>query len=244
MPVSRRLISLSAVAVMAMALPMRAVAQAPPPAPADEVAKSAVFTYATALRSAVLVGGQKLAQQASTVVPELVLAPSEQPTVRGVKLDGWGFFFDVQIPEISNVTMMVWDMYYNQLHRTRGAAPPPDASGPAQPVSDRPTVSATGPVEPDPMVNELATQGGRDRAYSNFVRGALVDALLDSSAVLPLGPTDRLTIAASGIDQPGSNPLYQERKLMLTIKGSDLQDLRQGRITREEAKARVVEGRF
>jgi hypothetical protein len=31
---------------------------------------------------------------------------------------------------------------------------------------------------------------------------------------------------------------------MLTIKGSDLQDLRQGRITREEARARVVEGRF
>ncbi|HVW04317.1 MAG TPA: hypothetical protein VHB78_04875 [Vicinamibacterales bacterium] len=238
---SRRVLSLSALAAV-LALPLRAAAQTPPPvSAADEAAKSAVFTYATALRGAVLVGGQKLAQQASTVVPELVLAPSEQPTVRGVKLDGWGFFFDVQIPEIWNSTMMLWDML-NQSRHAR--ATPPGASGPAQPVSDRPTVSATGPVEPDPMANELATQGGRDRLYSNYVREALIDALLDSSAVLPLGPTDRLTIAASGIDQPGSNPLYQERKLMLTIKGSDLQDLRQGRITREEARARVVEGRF
>jgi hypothetical protein len=229
---------------MAMALPMRAAAQTPPPpSAADDTAKSAVFVFASALRGAVLLGGQKLAQQASTVVPELVLAPSEQPTVRGVKLDGWGFFFDVQIPEIWNSTMMVWDMY-NQLRRTRGEAPPQGASGPAQPVSERPTVAAAGPVEPDPMTSELATQGGRDRAYSSYVRGALIDALLDSSAVLPLGPTDRLTIAASGIDQPGSNPLYQERKLILTIKASDLQDLRQGRITREEAKARVSEGRF
>jgi hypothetical protein len=234
-------LSLSALAAV-LALPLRAAAQTPPPvSAADEAAKSAVFTYATALRGAVLVGGQKLAQQASTVVPELVLAPSEQPTVRGVKLDGWGFFFDVQIPEIWNSTMMLWDML-NQSRHAR--ATPPGGSGPAQPVSDRPTVSATGPVEPDPMANELATQGGRDRLYSNYVREALIDALLDSSAVLPLGPTDRLTIAASGIDQPGSNPLYQERKLMLTIKGSDLQDLRQGRITREEARARVVEGRF
>lgn len=238
---SRRVLSLSALAAV-LALPLRAAAQTPPPvSAADEAAKSAVFTYATALRGAVLVGGQKLAQQASTVVPELVLAPSEQPTVRGVKLDGWGFFFDVQIPEIWNSTMMLWDML-NQSRHAR--ATPPGGSGPAQPVSDRPTVSATGPVEPDPMANELATQGGRDRLYSNYVREALIDALLDSSAVLPLGPTDRLTIAASGIDQPGSNPLYQERKLMLTIKGSDLQDLRQGRITREEARARVVEGRF
>ncbi len=222
---------------------MHAAAQAPPSvAVADDAAKSAVFTYSTALRGAVLLGGQKLAQQAATVVPELVLAPSEQPTVRGVKLDGWGFFFDVQIPEIWNSTMMLWDML-NQSRHTR-AVPPPGTSGPAQPVSDRPTVSATGPVEPDPMANELASQGGRDRLYSNYVREALIDALLDSSAVLPLGPSDRLTIAASGIDQPGSNPLYQERKLMLTIKGSDLQDLRQGRITREEAKARVLEGRF
>jgi hypothetical protein len=233
-------LSFSAV-VAVLALPLRAAAQTPPVTPVDDAAKSAVFTYATALRGAVLVGGQKLAQQASTVVPELVLAPSEQPTVRGVKLDGWGFFFDVQIPEIWNSTMMLWDML-NQSRHAR--ATPPGTSGPAQPVSERPTVSAAGPVEPDPMANELATQGGRDRLYSNYVREALIDALLDSSVVLPLGPTDRLTIAASGIDQPGSNPLYQERKLMLTIKGSDLQELRQGHITREQAKARVVEGRF
>jgi hypothetical protein len=176
------------------------------------------------------------------VVPQIELATSEQPIVRGVKLDGWGFFFDVQAPDIQS-TMMVWDMV-NQSRRNRPATSPvPARDGSAQPVSDR--VMASGAtVEPDPMVNDLATPGGADRAYSSFVREALIDALLDSSGVLPLGPGDHLTVAASGIDQPGSNPLYRSRKLMLTIKGSDLLDLRQGRINRDQAKDRIVEQRF
>jgi hypothetical protein len=196
-----------------------------------------------ALRSAVVLGGQKLAQQAAAIVPDGILAFAEQPIVRGVKLDGWGYFFDVQAPNIQS-TIMALDMM-NQSRRSRQAPPVPSANPDVQPVGGRAVVSATGvTVEPDPMADDLAAPGGPDRAYSKYVREALIDALLDSSAMLPLAPDDHLTIAAQGIDQPGSNPLYQTRKLMLTIKGSDLQDMRQGRITREQAKARIAEGRF
>src|SRR4029079_1868628 len=145
--------------------------------------------------------------------------------------DGWGYFFDVQAPNIQG-TIMVLDMY-NQSRRGRPGGSQPGGNSDVQPVGGRPVVTA----EPDPMADDLAAPGGPDRAYSKFVREALIDALLDSSAMLPLAPDDHLTIAAQGIDQPGSNPLYQTRKLMLTIKGSDLQDMRQGRITREQAKA-------
>ena len=73
-----------------------------------------------------------------------------------------------------------------------------------------------------------------------------MDALLDSSAVLiDLGPDESLTVAASGIDQPNANPLYRgtEDKLLLTIKASDLLELRQGRITRDQARQRVTQER-
>jgi len=249
-PVSRRVLSLSTAAVLLTAVPAWAaqsgqLASGPTPvspSATDGPARSATFTYEMVLRGVVVLGGQKLAQQAATIVPGGILAFSEQPIVRGVKLDGWGYFFDVQAPNIES-TIMALDMM-NQSRRGRPGAPQPSANPDVQAVGGRAIVSATGVVEPDPMAEDLTAPGGPDRAYSKYVREALIDALLDSSAMLPLGADDHLTIAAQGIDQPGSNPLYQSRKLMLTIKGSDLQDMRQGRITRDQAKARISEGRF
>jgi hypothetical protein len=236
---SRRVFRLTTAALLVVSA--RAGAQTPPPSAADTAARSSTFTYEMALRSAVVLGGQKLAQQASTLVPDGILAFAEQPIVRGIKLEGWGYFFDVQAPNIQS-TIMALDMM-NQSRRLRQA--PVAAGGPdVQAVAGRAVVSASGTVEPDPMGDDLAAPGGPDRAYSKYVREALIDALLDSSAMLPLLPEEHVTIAAQGIEQPGANPLYQTRKLTLTIKGSDLQDMRQGRITRDQAKARITEGRF
>jgi len=223
--VFRRVCGLGAAALFVTVLPAGA-AQGPPMNP-DAPARAFASTFEVVLRAAVISGGQKLAKQASAVVPEAVLAVTEQPIVRGVKLDGWGFFFDVQAPNVQT-TVMVLNMVDQQARRSR----PVSSEGP------------TGPVDADPMARGLAAPGGADRAYSSFVRESLIDAILDSSAVLPLGPDDHLTIAASGIDQPGANLLYQSRKLMLTIKGSDLQEFRQGKLTRDDARARIVEGRF
>ncbi|MEO8482115.1 MAG: hypothetical protein ABI634_07900 [Acidobacteriota bacterium] len=237
--VSRRVFTLTTATLLVATLPAWA-GQAGPTAP-DNAARSSTFTYEMALRGAVVLGGQKLAQQAATIVPDGILAFAEQPIVRGVKLDGWGYFFDVQAPNIQS-TIMALDMM-NQSRRGRPNLPVPSGNPDVQPVTGRAVVSATGTVEADPN-DDITVPGGTDRAYSKYVREALIDALLDSSAMLQLAADDHLTIAAQGIDQPGSNPLYQSRKLMITIKGSDLQDMRQGRITRDQAKARIVEGRF
>jgi hypothetical protein len=214
------------------------------PVTAENPAKTRVFAYETALRSAVEIGGQKLASQAAMVVPQVVLAAAEQPIVRGFVVGGYGFLFDVQAPDIQS-TILVWDMV-NQTSRSRAAraveAPPLPVDPSAQPVADR--VTATAAVAPDPMAAPAPVSFNPTMAYSNNVREALIDAMLDSSAVLQIAPEEHLMIAASGIDQPNSNPLYRARKLYLTIKGSDLQDLRQGRITRDQAKVRIVEERF
>ena len=204
------------------------------PEPPDEIIRS-TFLYEMALRSAVSLGGQKLAQEARAVVPEVMLT-TEQPIVRGVPLPGYGFVFDVQAPNIQS-TLLVWEM----LRSTR-PSPSQGSRQQAQQVAQGRT-AATSLIEPDPLAGPPASFDAT-AAYTAYVREALIDALLDSSSVLPLGSDQRLTIVASGIEEAAANPLYRSRKLIITIKGSDLQEFRQGRLTREQARERIEEGRF
>jgi hypothetical protein len=54
-----------------------------------------------------------------------------------------------------------------------------------------------------------------------------------------------LVIVAGGMTGGPINPLSpDERKLVLRMKGADLIALRQGRITRDEAKQRILESRY
>ena len=211
--------------------------------PAENPAKSQAFLFERALRSAIEVGGQRLAQQALVIVPDLTLMASEPAVVRGVKLTGYGFMFDVQAPNITS-TLMVWDMMRQQRPATPEGRP---GQVDARQIASEGRVAATGPVAPDPMVTSpAAAPFDANRAYTNHIREALIDAVLDSSTVLQLAPDEKLTVVASGIDQPNSNPLYRasEGKLVLTIKASDLIEFRQGRLTREQAKERITQERF
>lgn len=227
---SRHAFALSAIVVLLA--PAAGQAQTAQPQ-ADDPAKTQVFMYEMALRSAVEVGGQKLAQQALVMVPGVPLAASEQPIVRGVKVAATGvYLFDVLAPDIKNL-IVLWDM-------VKEIQPDLAPRGPIQSVAGRPAALG-GTVTADPMDAAAATPFNPDRAYTAYVREALIDAMLDSSAVLPITATETLTIVASGMD---TNPLYRSRKLVLTIKGSDLVELRQGRLTREQAKERIVEARF
>jgi hypothetical protein len=207
------------------------------PQPSHEDTSRATYVYEMALKNAVTLGGQQLAEQTRTMVPEVVLT-TEPPIVRGHRLPDYGFLFDVQAPDIQH-TMRVLDM----LLETRPVQPEPRAAA-AQPVSQGRT-AATGLIEADPMLAPpgIISVAAATTAYTSYVRQNLIDAMLDSSSVLPLGTADRLTIVASGVEQPNANPLYRPRKLMITITGADLQDFRQGRISREEAKARILESR-
>lgn len=228
MTVTRHVLAVSAVAAILVG-PVPVSAQTALPA-TDDAARSQAFVFERALRGAVELGGQLLAKQALALVPELALS-TEEAIVRGVRLTGYGFYFDVQVPGIDS-TVMVWDM----VARQRAARPASNASRP---------VSATGTMSAEPLAGAAPTFDP-DREYTSNVRAALIDAILDTSGVLTLAPGERLTVVVSGIDRPEPNPLYRSnsRKAILTILGSDLLDLRQGRITRQEAKERIVEERF
>ena len=205
-----------------------------PTAPADQAIKSAVVLYEAVLKGAVTAGGQKLAQQTAISFLEVTLttAPS---IVRSLRLPGYGLLFDVQAPNIE-ASAMVIDM----LRTSREAVRP--APGPSMPVGQG-RVGATGLIEADPMTRSAAGFDA-NALYSANVREALIDAMLDGSAVLKLGEQEHLTISASGIDSSNANPLYRERKLILTITGADLNAFQQNRITRDQAKERIVEDRF
>jgi len=191
----------------------------------ENPARSQAFVFERALRSAVELGGQQLATRALVLVPELTLS-TEDAIVRGLRLNGYGFYFDVQAPSIQS-TVLLLDMA--AARQRRGVQ----------------SVSATGVVSAD-AVGPVPANFDPDREYTSYVRSALVDAMLDSSGVLSVIPGERLTVVVSGIEQPNPNPLYRSNssKLVLTITAEDLVAFRQGRLTREQAKERIVAERF
>ena len=237
--------------MLALATPVLAQQQVPSaPAPGtlpDDPVKPHVMLFEAALRQSIDSAGKLLAERAALVEPRLVLAPDRLADVRGIHVEDF-YYFDVLIPDLNPVAMRVVNMYRQQ---QAGIATPVNAPANATPEKVAAT-SAGKPIEPDPMNNDMKvatpTLANFDptRDYSAFSREAIMTALIDLSGVLPVKEQDRVIITASGFPITGGNPLYQpsNRKLVLTIKGSDLIELRQGKISRDEARARIKETRY
>ena len=235
--------------VLAIAAPVWAQAQPPsmpPPATIpDDPVKPQVILFESALRQSIDSAGRKLAELAAQVEPRLVLAPDRLADVRGIHVEPESlYYFDVLIPDLNPVAMRVVDMMRKNAPQI--ATP---VNVPANPTSDKVAATSAGKViEPDEMKVTGPTMATFDptRDYSAFSREAIMTALIDLSGVLPVKEQDRVIISASGFPTTGGNPLYQQsnRKLVLTIKGSDLIELRQGKISRDEARARIKETRY
>lgn len=238
---------------MALSLATPAMAQqAPPPLPdpatlPDDPVKPQVTLYEHALRQAVDSAGQQLAARAALVEPSLTLAPDRLTEVRGIHLENL-FYFDVLIPDLNAVAMSIVEMMRKNVPRI--ATP---VGVPAAAASERVSATGSGPtktiVEPDPMKSDGAptlANFNPTRDYSAYSREAIRNALIDLSGMLPIKDADKLTISASGFPTVGGNPLYPPptRKLVVTITGADLLEFRQGKISRDEAKARIKESRY
>ena len=79
-----------------------------------------------------------------------------------------------------------------------------------------------------------------DLAYEEHVREALIGAMLEWGALLPLGPDEWLTVAArdnQDVIMPGASP--DVVTIILRVKGSDLADRLAGRVPLEELRRRV-----
>ena len=87
-----------------------------------------------------------------------------------------------------------------------------------------------------------------NRAYTEAVTRALVDAMIDYSAPMQIGTDQWLTVAARDDEGRDSlappDPLEEVVTMIYRIKGSDLQEYRQGRIDRDEVRRRVQVSQF
>jgi hypothetical protein len=231
-----------------------------------------VRVFGDVLVSAARYGAELMGRRVQTVDPSVVLLSGTAPRAQGFVIDGHGVFFHVEIPKIDPV--VAWaltsrgrdeaaltaiaglkafaqqipdpaqrQMIVNNLlnierrflppglqrtANTSGFAPAPDAS--AQPAAV---------VRPRPIDNA-------DLEYEKLVTEQLVNAMLDYGHQLGLSADEWLTVGARGSEGnliPGM--VFDDTvTIMLRIKGSDLADFRGGRLTRDEARAKVVVREF
>jgi hypothetical protein len=232
--------------VMAAAGAAGAQTTTPIQLPAD--ARHQVQVFERSLVAALNRAAGDLAKRAREVAPEIQLYFEADPRVKGAILPtGEGIVFFVEVPGIEPMASRLWDIY------RRMSQPRPDPPGPLPRVSNtappappvRPGVVTPGLVDPDPSRTPVvAPMTDPEAEYSTFVHDALVDALLDNALALPIRDGQAVTLFVSNV-VASTNPLdAPERNLYLHLKGADLLALRQNRITRDEARTRILESRY
>lgn len=108
----------------------------------------------------------------------------------------------------------------------------------AQAVSST-SIAPAGPPAPLPDVQLLQDPS---QAYTQEVKAALIDAMVENSGPLGIGNDEWLTLAARDnvqIDRFTPGDPSEVSTIVLRIKGSDLAAFRAGRITLDEVRARV-----
>lgn len=207
-----------------------------------------------ALRGAV----QKFGQWVLQVAPSVYVTQAASPAVHGFPLPDGDLVFTVQQAELVGSQILTLQL------QQPGARPVPLARNPnATPgtVVSQGAGPGGGIVKADPMNGPAVaptpaaeegcarvTPGPIDpnQKYSECVKEALIDAMLDNSLMLPLKAGQTLQLVDIPIDSAVQNQVYtnQSRKLILSIQGEDLKAFHDGKITRDEAKQRIVEKRF
>lgn len=190
------------------------------------------------LKNAVRQGALEIAMRAQTTMPIGALFMGE-PKAKGFPLDGYGVVFHMEIPFIRPSAVVASQLL----------APPMPPTAGTQTVAGRGTAGTTrstgvvledpmarSPIVPDPFIADP------NRFYREAVRDKIVDAMLDYSRSLNVPATESLSVVARS-EEDGS--LYDDsRTLILRITGADLALFHEGKLTRAEAKKRVIESQF
>jgi hypothetical protein len=259
------------VGVLATAAVAVAAAQAQVPGPdrAEQFrARQRLSLMESVLERAVSNGADNLVRQVKTYLPDPPMFLGA-PKVRGFRLDGYGVFFDVEVPGLrppitwtlrymlddsrraaaSLAELKAWLVQLGPRERARGqemvtrleeqiGAARAARAGAASQVD---TSNLGAAPENEPRVEPRVIVDPSE-AYTTEVKSALVDAMIESSGTLNLSADEWLTVAAR--DNVPSDPLVPSDKtdfstIIFRIKGSDLAAFRAGRLTLEQARAKV-----
>ena len=217
------------------------------------------------LSRAVRLGAEQVNRRMQALDPTLTTITG-QARARGFVLEGYGIFFDVEVPTMS--ASAVWSMMTVQkdlqvaaslesLRRAIEAMPDGPKQQEAQQALQR-VVRQVGPIQqprsgPDPVAppaqtvvaaNATATApepiDDPDRQYTEAVKSALIDAMLDHSLSMDLSADEWLTVAARQSEGPlAPNQLYDLTTIVLRVKGSDLATYAADRTRRAEVRQKV-----
>lgn len=211
------------------------------------------------LTASVKSGAAQLNRRIQAIEPSLMVLSGEA-RARGFIIEGYGVFFDVEIPEVNQA--VVWTV--KTLNRDRatgtsiallrqlvGSVTDPGTRQQAeealqqveQQIGPAPTARQSGTItaaSTDATAVPAPDIGDPNEQYTEAVKHALIDAMLDYSASMKLGPDEWLTIAASdssGPLMPGQ--LDDTPTTVLRVKGSDLLAYQTGKMSRDEAVKKV-----
>jgi hypothetical protein len=215
------------------------------------------------LSGAVRSGAQQVANRIRSGNPNAMLFTG-QARARGFILEGYGIFFDVEIPAM--VESVVWSMVtlerdlvlasaLESLRRALSTLP----NGPERMQAELAfkQVQQLGPAPPQvgppqetaaqrrafPAVAEPAPSAPFDpqEAYTEAVKGALIDAMLEYSLPMDLQPDEWLTVAARASEGPlRPDQVSDLVTIVLRVNGSDLATYAAAdRTKRDELRSRV-----
>jgi hypothetical protein len=225
-------------------------AQVPKGAEAEQVRqRQRISLMEGVLERAVANGADNLLRQVKHVMPDVPMLTGA-PEVRGFRLDGYGVFFDVEVPALR--LPLTWTLRYvvdgNRL-AVNAALAQLRTMLLEQPAQERERLETLVrqmeernlPASPSGQVDPAVVRNPNE-AYTRAVKEALVDAMLESSGPLNLGPDEWLTVAAR--DNIPADPLVPGdstdlNTVIFKIKGSDLAAFRSGQITLAQARERV-----
>ena len=222
------------------------------------------------LETAVQLGAKRLIQQVQAVSPDMLIIAGAA-RARGFLLDGYGVFFDVDVPAMRR--SIAWsfrtldrpdrnlELAAQTIRRHLATMSDPGARREVEEALQR-IVRTMGPAEGRPAGlpggRVQATMSGGESAavvdeetasvlddpgvaYTNEVKAALIDAMLDyGGASIPVGEDEWLTVAARDSDSRlGVVDRYDVSTIVLRVRGADLAAFRAGRLTKEAAVERV-----
>jgi hypothetical protein len=252
------------VIVVLAALAIPTVAHAQRRSREDQRRRNEIIVMEGVLVQAVRLGAQEVSAEMEKFEPAGVTALNGTPRARGFVLDGYGVFFDVEIPNLNQ--SLVWSVMTVQRDRQVGRdldllrnaleAMPQGPNreqavqalqqvsktvGPATP--SRPALQDTPPPGQVSAANAAAPMPDPDAMYTEAVKGSLIDAMLDHSLQMNLGADEWLTVAARASDGPLSpTGLSDSITIILQVKGSDLAVYHADKSKRDEILQRVKAG--
>jgi hypothetical protein len=248
--VKRALLLASAIAVAMQAVPAAQDAAAP------QRRRNQIQMMEGVLTRAVRSGAEDLARRMQSRDPSLMLFTG-QARARGFVLEGYGVFFDVEIPALRPT--VVWAARtlerdvtianaIESLARALAAMP----EGPTRVRAEQALkhVQQLNPAQaqrPQGMPQSGAVQSAAAEplddphtAYTEAVKNALIDAMLDYSLPMDLGPDEWLTVAARDSEGPLTpDEIYDASTILIRVKGSDLATYAADRTKRMEVRGRV-----